>query len=104
MQDTNRKNLIKALLDLKGLTVSGLADKIGIPEWRLSFVISGKRPLLEAQQQIADILDLPYEFLWGSDAFHTLIIIEDNRKVNVKREKISDKGCALEKPTRKAKN
>jgi transcriptional regulator with XRE-family HTH domain len=77
----HKKNYIKALLQLNGIRSADLAREFNVSSAAVSRVISGHSTSKRIRQKISELLNIPYEELWGDCDLNN----NKNRgKVNVK--------------------
>lgn len=60
-------NKIRGLMYLRGFSVSKLAKTLGITSTYLSYVIHGDRFGYRIRKAMAEVLQVPYGELWGSE-------------------------------------
>lgn len=72
MTKVNKKNKKKALrirglMYLRGFTFSDVYKALGISRQYLWYIMNGKRQGGKKKQELAELLGVPYEELWGED-------------------------------------
>lgn len=65
-KNTSRRNYIRGLLALRGIRVVDIARHLGVTKATVSFVIAGRTRSHRVQKIIAEMLDMPFETLWGA--------------------------------------
>lgn len=61
----SRKNYIKALLAARGIKEIDIARRLNITRSAVSLIINGHKSSRRVQKTISDMLNIPYEQLWG---------------------------------------
>ena len=65
-KNTSRRNFIRGLLALHGIRVVDIARRLGVTKATVCYVIAGRTRSHRVQKAIAEMLDMPFEELWGA--------------------------------------
>ncbi len=71
---------IKTMLYLRRIKPAEIAERAGVSPITVRLVLNGHRTSRRIKQTVADLLNKPYEKLWG-DFDHNKTILSDKKKV-----------------------
>ena len=63
--------LIKSQMVLRGITFSMLARRIGVSRYWVSAIVNGRAKSERVRKEVANILGVPYEEIWGANSKET---------------------------------
>lgn len=73
---------IKTMLYLRKIKPAEIAKRAGVSPITVRLVLNGHRTSRRIKQAVADLLNKPYEKLWGNDPHHESIITNKKKAVN----------------------